>query len=64
MSYNFYPMKIDIGGGASRGDGWLTFDSNKSADIVHNLDKFPYPFKNNNINEMRCSHTLEDFGLG
>jgi ubiquinone/menaquinone biosynthesis C-methylase UbiE len=52
-------MKLDIGGGKCKGDGWATFDSNKEADITHDLDRFPYPFKSNSISEMRFSHTLE-----
>jgi len=41
--------------------GWLNLDKIKrpGVDIVHDLDKFPYPFKNNEISEVFMSHVLE-----
>ena len=31
----------------------------KGVDVVHNLNKFPYPFKNNEFDEVYTSHCLE-----
>ncbi len=31
----------------------------KEVDIVHDLNKFPYPFKNNEFDLIYTSHTLE-----
>lgn len=40
---------------------WINQDilSGKDVDVVHNLDKFPYPFKDNEFSEIYCSHVLE-----
>jgi len=52
-------MKLDIGGGKKRNDDWKTIDINKDANIVHNLDEFPWPIKDKSCDEMYSSHTLE-----
>jgi len=40
---------------------WVNQDilSGKGIDIVHNLNKFPYPFKDNEFDEVYTSHVLE-----
>ncbi len=42
-------------------EGWLNLDELKleGVDVVHSLNKFPYPFKNNEFDEVFCSHILE-----
>lgn len=42
-------------------EGWVNLDSDKKvkADVYHNLNKFPYPFKDNEFDEILCSHVLE-----
>jgi len=52
-------MKLDIGGGAKRNDDWKTIDINPAADIVHDLDKFPWPLENESCDELYSNHTLE-----
>lgn len=52
-------MKLDIGGGKSKGNSWETIDIHPSADIVHNLDTYPWPIRNNSCEEMLMSHILE-----
>ena len=54
-------MKIHLGCGKSRRDGYIgidiaTFDSDT---IRHDLNKFPYPFKENSISEVLMSNVLE-----
>jgi predicted SAM-dependent methyltransferase len=52
-------MAIDFGGGSSRKDGWITVDMHKDADIIWDLNSFPYPIKSNSSDMIRFSHSLE-----
>jgi len=60
-------MKIvDLGCGerkyvGSKGDVVIGVDyyDSTSADVKHNLDKFPYPFKDNEFDMVYCSHVIE-----
>ncbi len=49
---------IDIGGGVPSVDR-LTIDINPEASIVHDLNVFPWPIKDNSCMNMRLSHVLE-----
>ena len=42
-------------------EGWINLDNVKlkGVDIVYNINKFPYPFKNNEFDKILCSHILE-----
>src|SRR3989344_1469117 len=56
--------KLNIGCGPdirSKSEGWVNLDDLKlkGVDVVHSLNKFPYPFKNNEFDEVFCSHILE-----
>jgi Methyltransferase domain len=56
------PVKIDIGCGPSKiGPDWIGIDQYKmkGVDIVINIGKDKYPFKDNSVDEVHCSHTLE-----
>ncbi|MEK6925725.1 MAG: methyltransferase domain-containing protein [Nanoarchaeota archaeon] len=52
-------MNLNIGGGLIKKEGFVNVDILKGADIVHDLNKTPYPFKDNSIDLIFCSHTLE-----
>lgn len=53
-------MKLNLGSGCERIKGFINVDMNaKNADIKHNLNKYPYPFKNNSIDYILASHILE-----
>jgi len=54
-------IKIDFGPSIYKEDGWVTvdIDTEYNPDILHNMDNFPYPFKNNYADIIRCSHVLE-----
>ena len=53
--------RLNLGSGEDYKPGWVNLDYNKryKTDIIHNLDKFPYPFKNNEFDLVYCSHVLE-----
>lgn len=53
--------KLNIGSGEDYKKGWINLDYNTKykSDIIHNLDKFPYPFKKEEFDYIYCSHVLE-----
>lgn len=62
MIYNLHGdncMIYDIGGGAARGENITTVDINPKADIVHDLDKYPWPIKDRSVEYIRMYHVLE-----
>ena len=54
-------MKLNIGCGRDIRKGYVNLDAEKLAgvDKVHDLDKFPYPFKANTFEKVRCYGILE-----
>ncbi len=55
-------MKIlDIGCGKNKIPGAIGVDINPetSADVIHDLNTFPYPFVDNEFNEVHCDSILE-----
>ena len=55
------PLKLNIACGNSKVDGYVGIDISKNvgADIVHDLKKYPWPFKDNSVDEAICSHFIE-----
>lgn len=55
------PLKLNLGCGTSKIDGYTNIDISKEVkpDIVHDLSKYPWPFKANSVDEIHCSHFLE-----
>lgn len=62
------PIKLNIGCGISRAnerneplDGYTHVDISKGCnpDIVLDVNKYPWPFKDNSVSEIYCSHFLE-----
>ncbi len=59
--------KLNLGCGNRYMDGWVNLDidykdiygENIKVDIKHNLEKFPWPFKDNEFDEILMRHTLE-----
>ena len=51
---------LDIGCGKKKVPGsiGIDFNDNLSADIVHDLNQFPYPFKENEFDEVNIDSTL------
>ena len=54
-------MKLNLGCGNDIKAGFVNLDINPGhgVDVVHNLDKFPYPFKDDTFDEIRAYSILE-----
>jgi len=54
-------MKIDIGCGKNKKEGFTGVDqyAMEGVDIVHDLTMAPWPFEDDSIEEIYCSHFLE-----
>ncbi len=54
-------MKIDLGCNGNKGKGYVGVDitPSKCVDVVHDLNKYPYPFEDNCADEILASHILE-----
>jgi predicted SAM-dependent methyltransferase len=55
------PVKLDLGCGKHLKEGFIGVDKFKDtqADIVHDLLQFPWPFQDESVDEIHCSHFLE-----
>ena len=53
--------KLNLGCGEKKQEGYINIDreASLSPEIVHDLNKFPYPFEDNEIDEVYASHVLE-----
>ena len=52
---------LDVGCGNQKRPGAIGIDSNPAtqADVIHNLDQYPYPFKDNYFDEIYVTHCIE-----
>jgi SAM-dependent methyltransferase len=51
--------KLNLGCGEFQKKGYINVDSFFKADINHNLNMYPYPFKNNSFDVIEMNHCLE-----
>lgn len=53
--------KLNMGCGKDIREGYINLDSVKlpGIDVIHDLNKLPYPFKDNEFDEVYCFHILE-----
>jgi ubiquinone/menaquinone biosynthesis C-methylase UbiE len=59
-------MKLNIGAGDTRHNGFLNcdYDEHSNPDYVFDLEKDPFPFEDNSIEEVIAHHVLEHMGEG
>ena len=57
-------MKLNLGCGKNYIDDWVNVDfyDDSKCDVVHDLEKFPWPWENDLVSEIRIIHTLEHLG--
>ena len=57
-------MKLNLGCGNKIIDGYINVDKfdTYNVDIKHDLEKFPYPFEDDTVEEIILSHVLEHIG--
>ncbi len=59
MAYKSKKLQLDIACGKNKKRGFTGVDIWDGADIVANLEKFPWPFEDNSVDEIFCSHYIE-----
>jgi CRISPR/Cas system-associated endonuclease/helicase Cas3 len=55
-------LRLNLGCGAKRLDGYINVDRFGEPDLRFNLETFPYPWKDNSIIEIEMHHVLEHLG--
>lgn len=59
------PVRVNLACGQTKQEGWIGVDIAKcpGVDIVHDLNKFPWPFKDGSVDEVFISHYVEHIPL-
>jgi SAM-dependent methyltransferase len=52
-------LRLDLGGGQHKEEGWKVVDKWEGADVVHDLFTFPWPFKDSSVDAARMLHFFE-----
>ena len=52
-------VKLDIACGQNKQEGFIGIDIAGNADIIHDLNVYPWPFEDNSVDECFCSHYVE-----
>jgi hypothetical protein len=55
-------MKLNLGCGEHKIDGYVNVDRHGSADVLHDLEDFPWPWLDSSVDEIFIAHTLEHLG--
>ncbi|TAN50250.1 MAG: hypothetical protein EPN21_09410, partial [Methylococcaceae bacterium] len=58
------PLRLNLGSGKEKIPGWLSVDNDAGCypDRVLDLEKFPWPWQDDSVEEMRCNYVLERLG--
>jgi len=56
-------IKLNLGSGARPEKGWVNVDivDLPEVDVVHDLTKFPWPWEDNSVDEIKSEHLIEHF---
>jgi SAM-dependent methyltransferase len=54
-------LRLDLGCGRRKREGWTGVDSNPAVkpDVLHSLERFPYPFADSSVDELVMDNSLE-----
>jgi SAM-dependent methyltransferase len=55
-------FRLDIACGSNKTEGFTGIDIFKDADIVHDLNEYPWPIKSDSVDEIVCNHFVEHVG--
>ena len=57
-------MKLNLGCGVKRVEGWVNVDKypGLGPDVVHDLEVLPWPWADNSVSEVLLAHVLEHLG--
>lgn len=55
-------MKLNLGSGKNPKEGFLNVDKFGTPDVKHDLEVFPWPWKDNSVDEIYMNHVLEHLG--
>ena len=58
-------MKLNLGCGKKYIDDWVNVDfyDDSKCDVTHDLEEFPWPWKDNSVSKIKIIHTLEHLGV-
>jgi len=55
-------LKLNLGCGKNPKPGYVNVDKYDNPDVLHDLETFPWPWKDNSVNEIQLIHVLEHLG--
>lgn len=55
-------LKLNLGCGEHHREGYINVDKYSSPDILHDLETFPWPWKESSVKEILLYHVLEHLG--
>jgi SAM-dependent methyltransferase len=55
-----HPFRLDVACGSNKTPGFFGVDiAGKDVDVIWDLEKFPWPFPDNSVDEIVCNHYIE-----